>query len=304
MVKKELAERDERKATRLEERQGEDFDEEEAEKLTIENEKEEELLSQLAELLGKAVKYSGALFLRPFSDSLLQPVLDLLRPDRPPLDRQVGICIFDDVVEFTGATSMPLLQHFLLPLAEYMVDPNPGVRQAAVYGIGLCAQHGGDQIVSLIDPLMKRLGQVITHQEARSEDNVHATENAISAWGKFCQFQGHRIDLAQALAHWVSWLPVSMDVVESKITYAQLAYFLDVHPDKILGQGFSHLAHILDVVASVRNTNLIDDRTNQAFGALVGHLSTRVPTEVLQAAIAAVSPERRQNLQGTPTTTQ
>eukprot|EP01087_Luapelamoeba_hula_P021903 TRINITY_DN773_c0_g1_i1.p1 TRINITY_DN773_c0_g1~~TRINITY_DN773_c0_g1_i1.p1 ORF type:complete len:1105 (+),score=203.93 TRINITY_DN773_c0_g1_i1:1361-4675(+) len=295
-VKKEMSERDERKAARLEERQGEDFDEEEAEKLEVENEKEEELLSQLAELLGKAVKYSGAAFLRPFSDSLLVSVLDLLRPDRPPLDRQVGICIFDDVVEFTGAASGPLLQHFLVPLAEYMIDSNPGVRQAAVYGIGLCAQHGGDQIAPLIEALMKRLGQVITHAESRTEENVHATENAISAWGKFCQFQGHRTDLTQALAHWISWLPVSQDVVEAKITYAQLCFFFENHHASLLGQGFANLRHVLNVIASVRNSNLVDDRTNQAFATILANLQRVVPEDVLNAAIAGLTPEQRAKL--------
>ncbi len=61
-----------------EERQGEDFDEEEAEKLQIENEKEEEVLGELAELLGKLAKYHKAAVLRSFSETIFPVALSMM----------------------------------------------------------------------------------------------------------------------------------------------------------------------------------------------------------------------------------
>lgn len=295
-IKKELRERDERTKARLEDKHGEDFDEEEAEMHTVENEREEELLAQIAELLGKVVKYHTASFLQPFSESLLIPIMALLQPERPPHDRQVGLCIFDDVIEFCGAYSLPLFQHILPPMIQYMTDPNPGVRQAAVYGTGLCAQFGGTNMTPVVPEVMKRLGAVITQPDARSEENVHPTENAISAWGKYCQYQAQAVDVAQALGPWLSWLPVSEDDVEAKITYAQLCHFIENSPQLILGASYQNLPKVLDVFALCLKTELIDELTSQRIVAILHNFQQSIPAEQLQAALNSLTPERRAKL--------
>ena len=52
----------------------------------------------------------------------------------PWSDHQWGLCIFDDLVEYTGPQSLNYQQHFINPMLHYITDPQPEVRQAAAYG--------------------------------------------------------------------------------------------------------------------------------------------------------------------------
>ena len=163
----EMKERHDRMQQRLQEKQNEDFDEQEAERLEIENEKEEEVLSELAEVVGRMVKYHKVGFLRPFSEVLLAGVIAMLQPSRRTHERQVALCILDDVAEFAGAAALPLYKHFLPAMIQYTADPNGPVRQAAVYGVGVCAQFGGPTVAGLMPDLLQRLMGVIRKPDAR-----------------------------------------------------------------------------------------------------------------------------------------
>jgi len=51
--------------------------------------------------------------------------------------------MIDDLVEHTRESSLSLFPHFLEKMFQSVLEPHAGVRQAAVYGLGVCAQHGG-----------------------------------------------------------------------------------------------------------------------------------------------------------------
>lgn len=63
----------------------------------------------------------------PVLDSLIPHVVRLLAADRPWPDHQWGICVFDDVIEFTGADSVKYQEIFLKPLFEFLKDKSPEV---------------------------------------------------------------------------------------------------------------------------------------------------------------------------------
>jgi hypothetical protein len=46
----------------------------------------------------------------------------------------LGLCIFNDLIEYTGALSLNYQQHFVAPMLHYVTDTQPEVRQAAAYG--------------------------------------------------------------------------------------------------------------------------------------------------------------------------
>ena len=96
--------------------------------------------------------------------------------------------------------------------------------QAAVYGIGICAEFGGSAFrphtggmcwicreldLSIVICLLKlmslfistealsRLYNVIKHPNALDLDNAMAYDNAVSALGKICQFHHDSIDASQ-----------------------------------------------------------------------------------------------------------
>jgi hypothetical protein len=92
-----------RRADREQRRQDPDFDEEEAERLEYQHVREEEVLGQLGDTIGKAIVSQKALFIPVFQELLQEPLfMQLLGEQSRPKDRQVALCIFDDVIVNCG----------------------------------------------------------------------------------------------------------------------------------------------------------------------------------------------------------
>lgn len=101
--------------------------------------------------------------------------------------------------------------------------------QAAVYGLGVCAEFGGSVFKPLVGgkccimswmnkflvfcincihlwfspEALSRLNVVIRNPNAQQPENVMAYDNAVSALGKICQFHRDRIDSAQVLKYFL-----------------------------------------------------------------------------------------------------
>ncbi|CAH1433670.1 unnamed protein product [Lactuca virosa] len=101
----------------------EDFDAEEGEMLEEENKQEEELFDQVGDCLGT---------LLPLFDELLPYLMPFWGKDRTSEEKRIAICIFDDVAEHCGDVALKYYETFL-----------PLVLEAAVYGVGICAEFGG-----------------------------------------------------------------------------------------------------------------------------------------------------------------
>jgi hypothetical protein len=64
-----------------------------------------------------------------YFDTLVQHFYALLQPTRSGSDRQWAICVFDDVIQFTGAHSHRYSQFFLSRMAESLADPSAEVNE-------------------------------------------------------------------------------------------------------------------------------------------------------------------------------
>ncbi|KAK7826615.1 importin-5 [Quercus suber] len=210
-----------RKHQRSERTKAEDFDAEEGELLKEENEQEEEVFNQVGDCLGTLLKTFKASFL-PFFDELSSYVTPMLGKDRTAEERRIAICIFDDVVEHCHEAALKYYDTYLPFLLEACNDESSDVRQAAVYGIGVCAEFGGSVFKPLVGEALSRLDVVIRHPNALHSDNVMAYDNAVSALGKICQFHRDSIDAAQVVPAWLSFLPIKGDLIEAKIVHDQL----------------------------------------------------------------------------------
>lgn len=132
--------------------------------------------------------------LLPLVDTLLPFLAPLLGPKRPAAERRAVICIFDDLVEQTGEAGNKYFDLFMPAMLESATDAHVDTRQAAVFGLGVCAQFCGARFKGLANEALGKLNAVISAKDAREEENVLATDNAISAVGKICEFQRDCID--------------------------------------------------------------------------------------------------------------
>ncbi|GBL83789.1 Importin-5 [Araneus ventricosus] len=131
---------DEREAKRKEE----DYDEVLEESLIKEDDEDIYLLSKISEIMSTLFStYKEEFFV--YFDMLLPHFVRLIEPSRPWPDRQWSLCVFADVIEYSGPACSRYQQYFLQPLLASLRDENVDLRQTAAYTIGVLSQFGGPE---------------------------------------------------------------------------------------------------------------------------------------------------------------
>ncbi|XVE70335.1 hypothetical protein DITRI_Ditri10aG0064300 [Diplodiscus trichospermus] len=245
-----------RKRERAERAKAEDFDAEEGELIKEENEQEEEVFDQVGEILGTLIKTFKVSFL-PFFDELSSYLTPMWGKDKTAEERRIAICIFDDVAEQCREAALKYYDTYLPFILEASNDENPDVRQAAVYGLGVCAEFGGPVFKPLVGEALSRLNAVIRRPNALQPENVMAYDNAVSALGKICLFHRDSIDAAQVVPAWLNCLPIKGDLIEAKVVHEQLCSMVERSDSEVLGLNHQYLPKIVAVFAEVKISKLM-----------------------------------------------
>jgi len=249
---------------------------------------EETLLASVVECVGQGLKAYHSPFLQILAPKILPVVQVLLPPDRPSSDRTAAICVFDDIIEHCSADggSAPFVAQGTPVLLRYSADESPDVRQAALYGLGVLAEHAGaaltdEQCLAAVTALLA----VVSLPTARDEDWENATDNGVSALGKVLLFrEGALGNDTTVLDTWLGYLPVRADLAEAQIVHAQLCSLVERHGVRLLGaQGERAPAVTKALVKVVTSFELADSATRQRAAVLL--LSLRAQP----AAAAALS---------------
>ncbi|CAG5078833.1 Similar to Ipo5: Importin-5 (Mus musculus) [Cotesia congregata] len=239
-----LNEHFDRAVARLEKRKDEDYDEVVEEQLRDEDNEDVYTLNKVADILHALFATHKETFF-PYFDQICHHFVKLLAPERSWSDHQWALCVFDDVVEFGGPASFKYQEYFLRPMISYVCDPSAEVRQAAAYGCGVFAQFGGDAYAQACAEALPRLVEVITQPEARSQENVNPTENAISAVTKILKYNSKMVNVDEMLPHWLSWLPVTEDEDEAPHVYGYLCDLIEANHPVVLGPNNEHLPRLI-----------------------------------------------------------
>eukprot|EP01127_Copromyxa_protea_P013419 TRINITY_DN361_c0_g2_i1.p1 TRINITY_DN361_c0_g2~~TRINITY_DN361_c0_g2_i1.p1 ORF type:complete len:890 (-),score=269.34 TRINITY_DN361_c0_g2_i1:66-2735(-) len=225
---------------------------------------EDLLLVELAEIVGSLVKYHPEFFMEVMKTELLPLVGTLIQRNCSPAERQFALCFFDDVVEHGKEKSFPYWDLFMPFMLEYANDPSDGVRQAACYGLGVCAQQGKDLFKPFAKKALELLVAVINKPDSREDDNAPPTENAISSVGKIIVFQEAEIggDVPELIKLWLSWLPIEIDDIEAKAVHKHLCSLIVGGHPHIFGTDFGNLPRILDIFAHClkEDVDIVEDK--------------------------------------------
>ncbi|GLJ16157.1 hypothetical protein SUGI_0269600 [Cryptomeria japonica] len=283
-----------RKGERTIRSKSEDFDAEERDLLQEENSEEEEVFDQIGECLGTLLKLFKSLIL-PYFDELVSFITPMLGKDRTPEERRVAICIFDNVAAECGVAATKYYDTFLPFLLEACSDEDADVRQAAVYGIGVCAKHGGAKMKPLVEVSLSKLNDVISHPSAFLSDNRIATDNAISALGKICEYQRDFIDASQVVPAWLSCLPIKNDIIEAKVLHELFCSMVERSDPQLLGPGNQHLPKIISVFAEIlcSGADLASEETISRIVQLVRQLQQTMPPPALTSTWSALQPQQQ-----------
>ncbi|KAG6004336.1 hypothetical protein E4U21_001149 [Claviceps maximensis] len=209
--------------------------EDEAEEIEREIEDDQTLLSDMNKAFHSIFKNHGPAFLPAWERLMSTYEGFLTSPD--PTQRQWGLCIIDDVLEYCGPDSHRYANYISQPLLDGCRDSSAAIRQAAAYGIGVAAHHGGAAWTQFLGGSVPYLLQVTQVPDSRSDENVYATENACAAIAKILHYNAGNVGDAQAvIAQWVDTLPVINDEEAAPYAYAYLAQLIDQRNNIILSQ--------------------------------------------------------------------
>jgi hypothetical protein len=223
----------------------------------------------------------------------------MLGKDRTSEERRIAICIFDDVAEHCREAAVRYYDAYLPSLLEACTSENPDVRQAAVYGIGICAEFGGSAFRPHTGEALSRLYNVIKHPNALDLDNAMAYDNAVSALGKICQFHRDSIDASQVIPAWLSCLPIKNDLIEAKLVHEQLCAMLEKSERELLGHNNQYLPKIVSVFAEIlcAGKDLATEQTSSRMINLLRQLQTTLPPSVLASTWSSLQPQQQLALQ-------
>jgi hypothetical protein len=218
----------ERVAARLEEKNETNPDEgdEDSEDMLFAIEDDQTLLSDMNKAFHCIFKNHGTDFLPAWER--LHGTYETFLKSQDPTQRQWGLCIMDDVLEFCGELSWNYSPYIIDPLIAGCRDSTPANRQAAAYGIGVAAHKGGPQWSQFLGAAVEILFQVAQFPNARGDDDVYATENACAAIAKVLHYNSSAVqNQQQVIVQWIDTLPIVNDEEAAPYAYAYLAQLID-----------------------------------------------------------------------------
>ncbi|BFZ56430.1 importin subunit beta-3 [Savitreella phatthalungensis] len=280
-----------RAETRAADHRAGDVDLEQDEDALLEIEADETMLGEASKALHVVFKHKHSAFI-PHWQRLL-PYVDRFSQTSDANCRQWAVCVYDDVIEFCGADAWQFRDRFVKPLASGLTDEAAEVRQAAAYGIGVAAQHGGDVFSDLVAQSLPSLFQLATSSEAKDIDNVYVTENAVCTIAKICRFNASKVtDLPQVIHHWVALMPVTHDEQDAPYAYRFLGELLETRDNAVVSQ----LPHVADAIAQALESAVIEGNNRDLLLRQFKTLLAGLGQQQAQQLITAIQPESRRSV--------
>jgi HEAT repeat protein len=200
--------------------------EEELDEVLFAIEDDQTLLSEMNKSFHCIFKNHGVDFLPAWGR--LSSTYEAFLKSADPTQRQWGLCIMDDVLEFCGERSWDYNAFIIDPLAAGCRDPAPANRQAAAYGVGVAAHRGGANWAGFLGAAVGLLFDVCQIADARSEDNVFATENACAAIAKILHYNASQVrNPDETVVRWIDTLPIVNDEEAAPYAYLYLSQLID-----------------------------------------------------------------------------
>lgn len=283
---------------RLEVRKDEDYDEQEEEKLEDEVQDEIYKLTKISELIHAFfLTYKTDFF--PHFDNIVHHFVRMLNPEQTWSNHQWGLCIFDDLIEFTGPAAVKYEAHFLAPIRAYILDKMPEVRQAACYGAGVLAMHGGESFTPALGEMFPLLVKVIGDADARGPENIFATENAISAVTKLLKYRPAAVpNVDEVIPHWLNWLPIFEDTEECPHVYGLLCDLIETNHPLVVGAQNSNIPRLIAILAEIyaKEALPVAHPVSQRALAILKQIQAG-SGEMFQHCFVSLSPEQQVALQ-------
>ncbi|AMD21979.1 HFR124Wp [Eremothecium sinecaudum] len=252
---------------------------------------DEDLLDVINKSLAAVFQSSNGMYVTHFQT--LWPLIHTYLQDSEVILILFALVAISDMIQYCGDNSAAYKDGFVGKLKEFLVSPEPSVRQAAAYCIGSCAQYApnvyGEVCISSLDTLM----MVISIPEAKSEDNVSATENSAAAIAKILHsFASSIPNFDSYVSSWLKCFPFIQDEEAAAFNYRFLAQLIDSHNAAVVEK--EKIGDIVDYIVqalhqkslSGKTASAVVDSTKKLLGTLPSNDALRYfqryPTSIMQ----------------------
>ncbi|CAM9453902.1 unnamed protein product [Ectocarpus sp. 13 AM-2016] len=270
------------------------WDEEDNELLEEQIAPEEEVMEHLVDSLGYLLKGHGPAYLNVF-DTVTAPVFGaLLESSQPASLRSNAVCVFDDCVEHCGEGAHKYLPAcFPAFMAGIMEESSPTLQMASVYGVQQAAKHAPAFILPRVAEVVRHLVHLINRPDAKDEDSLLVTENAVAALGTLCVSPAlsSAVDRSQLLPLWLSHLPLKEDETEARVVHRTLCELVEQQDPNLLGSNLGKVSLVVSVLGQILEACLLDPdlaivdaTTGRRMGRILNGMQTSYPTEVMENA--------------------
>jgi len=254
-----------------EDEEDEDEDQEEREAIAAET----EMIDEVIYLVGKLIETHDNGFF-PYLEELLPWFLDKLGDHSHIAFKRLGMAMIDDVAELAGSFAERYVATFMPLMLRHASSLDDELRQAALYGIGVCALNGGPSFSPYTAKAVMTLLHVAREEGARSKDKESATDNAVASLGKIGQHQ-YVENPEELWSFWLSYLPLEGDVAESLLVNKQLCQLVLSNHAWVLGRDHSNLGRIVLIFSKILETDLVDEEVTDRIREILLHLNQAAP---------------------------
>ncbi|GBG31453.1 Importin-5 [Hondaea fermentalgiana] len=227
------------------------------------NEWETEFMTDIIDSIGYILKLIGPPVL-PVFDEILHPFLQVILVDQSDALRHNAMCLYDDIIEYGGAGAHKYLDTCYPAMIQYAQSDHEPLQQSAIYGIGQVAEHAPKRFAQDAGRVVQLLSTIITQPDAREEDNIDVTENAVSVLGKVYAHHKQNVPATELMQLWLQHLPLTEDLAEAKYSHRLLVRLLAENDAGVLGPNQANLSQILRVLAALLATVTENEKTAES----------------------------------------
>lgn len=210
---------------RVRQRHGEDDEYNEDLDEEYEDFTDEDLLDEINKSLAALFKTTNGNYLTHFQT--IWPLVSTYLQDTEVILILFALVAIADMIHYGGERSAPFKDICMSKVSAFLVSPEPSIRQAAAYTIGICAQYAPTCYADVCIPSLEALFQVVNIADAKSDENQTATENSSAAIAKILHSYNTIPNVDTYIANWLQTLPVIVDEEAAAFTYRYLGYLMD-----------------------------------------------------------------------------
>ncbi|AAS54142.2 AGL349Cp [Eremothecium gossypii ATCC 10895] len=237
---------------------------------------DEDLLDDINKSLAAVFQTTNGVYLTHFQS--VWPLIHMYLQDSEVILTLFALVAISDMVHYCGDNAAMFKDSFAGKMKDYLVFPEPSIRQAAAYCIGSCAQYAPNTFGEVCMASLDTLFLITTIPDAKSEDNISATENTAAAVAKILHSFGANIPTFETyVVNWLKSFPILQDEEAAAFNYRFLGHLIDsnnptVHDKEKLGE-------IVDYVVQALHQKSISGKVATAVVDSTKKLLSAVPQE-------------------------